>query len=197
MIIIVDGYNVLKQTLGNKLISSRERAQYITHLQHYSRKKKHTFIVVFDGGEHIMPSKEITGNVTVVYAGAQINADTWIINYIRTQNPSSLLLVSSDRTLVHQAQEYNVVSIGSYDFHTIVQESCAQPLPTSGALHNNPAIKLHPDETSAAEDLMRTVAETLRATPPKKDNANTIHVSLSSKKTKKQDKLLLKKLRAL
>lgn len=197
MIIIVDGYNVLKQIVGNKLISSRERKHYVSLLERYSRKKHHTIIVVFDGGEHILPYKETDGMVSVVYAGAQMNADTWIMRHIRTLNPSAVVLVSSDRTLVGEAEEYHITSIDSRDFHTIVQESCTPPHTTHTQSSGNPAVKLHPHETSQAEDLMQNAAAALNMIPIQKKNSSDITVPFCSKKIKKQDKLLLKKLRAL
>ncbi len=47
MVIVIDGYNVLKQ-LHDEIVSSEERSRYITTLKRYAKKKTHTIILVFD-----------------------------------------------------------------------------------------------------------------------------------------------------
>src|SRR3970282_2010442 len=101
MIIIIDGYNVIKQLYGEHYVDERQRNRFIHMLSSYGLRKKHKIVVVFDGGSHLWPSQEVVAKVKVIYSGAKETADEVIMNYIDNHLTKELLLVSSDNELGH------------------------------------------------------------------------------------------------
>ena len=100
MIILVDGYNVLKQIYDGEMISEQQRRSFIKQLAAYKKVRSHKkVIVVFDGGPDQWPSEEKIRGITVVYAGASRSADEYIHSFLKDHRDraASMLLVSSDR----------------------------------------------------------------------------------------------------
>jgi predicted RNA-binding protein with PIN domain len=83
MIIVIDGYNVLKQLSLGRHISEQERRQFVHMLSSYRNRKKHSIMLFFDGGPSTWPSKEVIAKVTVIYSGAKKTADAVIMKYMK------------------------------------------------------------------------------------------------------------------
>jgi len=123
VIIIIDGYNVLKQKSREKFISESERNQFVRKLSAYKRKKQHAIIAVFDGGESSWPTWTEKNDIKIVYSGSALTADDVIHEYIVENKHKELLLVSSDRQLCLWASKHGIPAIDSSIFFDILQEA--------------------------------------------------------------------------
>jgi predicted RNA-binding protein with PIN domain len=194
MIIIIDGYNVLKQYTPGADVSHSARTRFIAHCAQYARRKNHTLIVVFDGGPHQWMFKEVINGVTVVYSGQQKTADDVIKGYIEQYHSHDALLVSSDRELNVCAQAHGVTSINSRDFYQLMRED-VNTVQQSKKTGNDVIIKLADATLPEVDELMRSLVGNV---PIKKEDFGGSQTSKSaSKKMSKEERMLLKKLKKL
>jgi predicted RNA-binding protein with PIN domain len=127
MIIIIDGYNLLKQVfpkIKGKL--EKQRYQLVKQLGHYKSKKTgeiKEIILVFDGGPLLHATREIHKGIVVVFAGQKSDADTWILDYIERHKGKQLLLVTMDRMLRDNCKKYGADAIDVFAFYDIVQNT--------------------------------------------------------------------------
>lgn len=119
MHIIIDGYNVLKQALGSKMISDEQRRAFINMLGRYAERKNHHIIVVFDGGPDVWPSQEKDHGILVNYSGIKQSADD-LIKKALLQKPH-VLLVTSDNEL-KAAAKHGTMVMDSLEFYTLVKK---------------------------------------------------------------------------
>lgn len=122
MILFIDAYNVLKRHSAHE-ISSKERARFLTLIQHYARLKNHRLIVVFDGGLSPWPTVYNQGQVQIVYAGNASQADEYIKKALPRYSQEGTLLVTSDRHLGDYAALLGIVVVKAAKFATIVQQT--------------------------------------------------------------------------
>lgn len=120
MKIVVDAYNVLHQVIKDRHINDQDRKWFINKLIAYGKKKKHTIIVVFDGGPFLFPTSYEKENIVIKYSGPKDSADDIILRYVKEYAGHSMMLVSSDRQLCQSAQFYNVEAIESIDFYELI-----------------------------------------------------------------------------
>ncbi len=148
MHIIIDGYNVLKQALGNKTISEEQRRGFINLLGKYAQRKNHTIAVVFDGGPDAWPSQERDHGILVTYSGIKQSADD-LIKKALIQKPN-VLLVTSDNELKAAARHGTMV-MDSLEFYMLIkQEFVPKEKPVRGTL-----LKTSKEENSLIDELMR------------------------------------------
>jgi len=111
MLIVIDGYNLLKRILKKEYSSKYLRDKLINLLLKYCKVKQHKIIIVFDSGDSIYKvKKEIDNSLVVVYSGFQIDADTYIKEFI-DEKIEQFIVVSSDRQISSYAIEKNKISI--------------------------------------------------------------------------------------
>lgn len=196
MIIIVDGYNLLRTIPPyKKTITDQERTNFIVQLNAYARAKGHKIILVFDGDSYDRPMKDKVGAVWVVYSGYDESADEYIKRYVQKHYAKDVLLVSSDGELNTYAASYKVPSIDSTVFYDLLlemrrQKSSAQLLPRAYQ-----AVKTTPDATYDIDDIMIYASKTV---PEKVEDQVCKEKKHSSKKQlNKKERTLLKKLRKL
>ena len=109
MIVIIDGYNLLKQVfykVKGKL--DAQRKHFIKQLGHYKSKKGDgikEIIVVFDGGHFRHATREIHSGIVVVFSGQKSSADQWIAEYVEKHKGKEFLLVSKDRELISKCKK--------------------------------------------------------------------------------------------
>lgn len=125
MIIIVDGYNVLRGMLDGQEASEQARNQFLAQLGRYARRKHHKIILIFDGGSTPMPHKTEQHGVLVVYSGYVDTADDLIKIKLTELQGKDVLLVSSDRELNSWAAKYDMPSIEAADFYELLQSALA------------------------------------------------------------------------
>lgn len=194
MIIIVDGYNLLKQLFPAALVTERERHAFITYMRSYARKKEHDIVIVFDGGPYTWPTKEDHKGIRVVYSGVHESADDYIKYYITQQKNQDLLLVSSDRELCVYADRMGVTSINSLDFYQVIRATMQE----SEALYEqstDQAKKLCDESNAELDEIMQEASgKVMHKRDDAKDYADK---ELLSKTRSKNERQLVKKLKKL
>lgn len=138
MIIVIDGYNLLKQIFPHvKGRIDKERNAFIRQLGYYkSRKPKDIkeLIVVFDAGPFGHATREVHEGVVVMFSGQKSSADDWIIEYAETHKNEDLLIVTMDRKIIQACEKSGATTLGSIDFYGIMQsfllDQAAQELST-------------------------------------------------------------------
>ncbi len=75
MLLLIDGYNVLKYHTADMHISQVQRESFIKKIAEYARIKKHHVIVVFDAGPSRFVSHEKEQGIHVIYSGERKTAD--------------------------------------------------------------------------------------------------------------------------
>ena len=82
MIILIDGYNLLKQRNPGIYVEDSVREQFIRLLGAYHKRRGHVMMLIFDGGTHLWPIQENKAGIVVIYAGNGKSADDYIKYYI-------------------------------------------------------------------------------------------------------------------
>lgn len=199
MIIVIDGYNVLKQSVTAHACSDRQRAVFLSQLGVYVVRKNHTVVVVFDGGPHEWPSREHKAGVQVVYSGARHSADDYICDYIRENKHKEILLVSSDGMLNSVANEAGVPSIDSHSFYALLMQALYErksdlTRKSAGKQIDNQLVKLHHDIPSEVDKYME---EATRTVAHKEQDEPVADVELVRNKLARKDRRLLQILKKL
>lgn len=132
MIVIIDGYNLLKQVF-NKLKDKldKQRKELVSELGFYKNKKYpgiRELVVVFDGGISSHADRQIHNGVVVVYSGYKNSADDWIFEFTKRHNNCEILLVSNDRELISRCMKYRTDPIDVFAFYEIVQNTIAHDI---------------------------------------------------------------------
>jgi predicted RNA-binding protein with PIN domain len=140
MIIVIDGYNLLKQIFpGNKHELDRQKMAFIRQLAHYQHKKaasKVQIIVVYDGGLWPHASREVKSGVVIMYSGNKSSADDWIFDYVTRHRGHELLVVTLDRELRERCQRSGADWMSVFEFYTIMQSVVLQDAAEAFALKN-------------------------------------------------------------
>ncbi len=189
MILIIDGYNLLRHIDPSREVTEHERMIFLHKLKLYARRKKHKIVVVFDGGPYQWPHKELINGVKVIYSGARDTADTVIMQYIADHKNKDLLLVSSDHEICLFASKHDVVSIGSDDFYRLFQ----QGLQGGKKELQDSDVSFDEDE----HDLNAVMEQASEVVHQKEEDITPSDVRLNTPRSSKKDRLLLKKLKKL
>lgn len=195
MIIIIDAYNLLYAISERKYrLTTAERNQFIKELGAYARLKKHTIILVFDGGDFDYPVKEKKCGIQIVYSGVNQSADSYIKKYILNNRSSGAVVVSSDREINAFVQEFSVASIDVRSFFVLVRGALQEV-----RAHNKKGVGDAVKTTvSTNEDVDSYMKEGIKNVPRKaEDYGKKNSENESLKKVNKTDRALLKKLSKL
>ena len=187
MIIVVDGYNLLKNWQPHATIDERERHAFLQKIAHYCRRKRHKMVVVFDGGLYEWPYKEKMAGVTVIYS-ARESADEVIMQYLEDHKNKDILLVSSDHELNLFASYLNIVSIGSLEFAYLITEALKE------VIDREEIVIAVDDSVTDLDIIMEQATEKI---PYKDEDKPRKEHLISRSHRSKQDKILLKKLKKL
>jgi hypothetical protein len=128
MIVLVDGYNLLKYMIKKDFATQGERAWLVAQLTDYAQHKKHEVILVFDGGPYERPTFTKKGIVSILYSGARVSADDVIKDYMDRHPLSQLVVVSSDRALYSYAASLRVPTIDTAAFVILMKERKVAPV---------------------------------------------------------------------
>ncbi len=126
MIIIIDGYNLLKQIFpGAKRTLDKQRTAFIQQLAYYKSKKPQIseIIVVFDAGPSTHATREIKSGVVVVYSGVKSSADAWILLFVERNKGKELLVVTLDRALREACHTFHADTLDVYEFYKMLQHN--------------------------------------------------------------------------
>ncbi len=209
MIVIIDGYNLIKQVF-HKIKGKLEgqRNQLIKELGYYKKKKTSSIdqiILVFDGGFTSHADRQIHNGVIVVFSGNKDSADDWIIKFTKKHKNEEMLLVTKDNKLRSSCKRYGADSVDVYDFYDIVQNTILEDIEKEFKLSNNIQIIKHDDNyvnddqlegfehsNNEALDILMSQAD---LSDFKKDKKDTFKEK--QEKMSKEDKRLYKKIKKL
>lgn len=191
MYILVDGYNVLKQTSRHTEITERERQRFINQLRNYAQRKGHVIIVVFDGGPTTWPTRTQKLGVTIIYSGTKQSADDVIKKMLQEADNKEVLLVSSDNELYTCARACHATVMDAVAFYTLIMHSIDAP----GMHQKEKVIKTSHDENPYLDALMSGV----KMPPEHKNEEETTAVNRKSPAItpSKKERELLKKIKKL
>lgn len=122
MIILIDGYNVLKMVIAAAQVNDRARDAFIALLGRYARAAHHRITVVFDGGSDPRSITYHQQGVSIIYSGYRESADVVIKDLLEQQQKKEVLLVSTDRELNRYAEQFSIPSMDSIDFYRLVED---------------------------------------------------------------------------
>lgn len=209
MIIIIDGYNLLKQLYPkNKENLEFQKKTLIRKLGIYKKIKENIkeIIVVFDGGSLIHALREIHSGIVTLESGYNRSADDWIIEYTERYKNQEMTVISMDRNLCLSCEKNGAFSLGVFDFILIVdqviKESSQFSIPceeTSNTIHKfeEPNINIEfdiPQSRDNIDELMNAGALMQNEQSQKKHAKN---IKENHPTTSKQNKKLLKKLKKI
>lgn len=130
MVLLIDGYNVLKRSGHGDVISAEERGAFLDLVDRYLALKKHEGAVFFDGGESSLPTHwRWSERLVVHYAGNQKSADDLLLDALAEAERDRYLLVSSDRELIDAAEARGIASLGAEDFYQRAGEVVRSAVP--------------------------------------------------------------------
>jgi len=193
MIILIDGYNVLKQVFSNE-ITSYQRKQFVDWLVHYARVTKHKIVLVFDGDArlHNEPN-DYAGDISVIYAGFGKIADDLILDFMDKNYDQEMLLVSNDQELVLAGEKHDIPSIDALGFYQLLKNRVAHEKGKDHVPSSKKLVKLIESTDPEVDNLM---AEYTGDLPVETPEQRVIKEKQSRKLSKIQRKLerILKKL---
>jgi predicted RNA-binding protein with PIN domain len=192
MIILIDGYNLLKQQNPGAYIEESTREQLVRVLGAYHKRRGHLIMLIFDGGAYSWPTRETKAGIMIIYAGAGKTADDFIKQYIADHHNEDLFLVSSDRELELWASKYDTPSMNALPFYDIIISG------HSSDVHK----KVRPGEavkTAASEDpvLDALMLEASEQAVTKQEDRFQEGKRRSGQQESKTDRLLRKKIERL
>ena len=138
MIIVIDGYNLLKSVFSDqKDHLAKKRDQLVKQLSHYKkqRPKIATIIIVFDGGLFSHGSREIQNDIVIIFSGQRSTADAWIIKFIEKHKNAERLMISNDRKLTARCKNAGSDSMPVMQFYALLQNALQEEL----ILHEQPS----------------------------------------------------------
>ena len=109
MHLIIDGYNVIRQSLELQLLDAREleagRLALLARLAPYRERSRHQITVVFDGwlGGDLNETRDRQGSIQIIYSRRGEKADE-VIKRLLTTERQRAVVVTSDREIQAWAQ---------------------------------------------------------------------------------------------
>ena len=128
MHIIIDGYNLIRQSLSLRQFEDRSleegRNELIQRLSRFKKERGHTITVVFDGwiGGSSKEERYNEKGITVIYSKKGEQADEVIKRMVR-KGRSSVIVVTSDRTVADVATRSGGTAIPSPEFESRIMMS--------------------------------------------------------------------------
>lgn len=159
MVIVIDAYNMLKQDFGSIFIPPEAQEQFLDELWAYSKRKRHTLLVVFDGGPEVRPTKVVRDSLHIIYAGRQRSADDTIKELVETLNPLDTLLITSDRGLRTYASRYAIISLEPSLFKKYSKASQTIEKPRVIKDKHAPIKRMHHESSPELDALMHKAAQ--------------------------------------
>lgn len=127
MIIVIDGYNLLKQVFpGSKTTLERQRNAFVQQLAYYKSKKAkeiQEIVVVFDAGPSQHATRETKSGIVVVFSGVKSSADNWIVNFIQRNKGKEMLVITLDREIRDACKKEKVDTLGVFEFYKLLQSN--------------------------------------------------------------------------
>jgi len=156
VIIIIDGYNLLKLVHGTSRITEQERSAFVNLLGRYKVKRGHKIVIVFDAGPSIYTEKQKQRGVDVIYSGQHHSADDVIMKFVANHACKDLLVITADNEIIGHAKQYQTEVIDPHTFYHKVKEAfTSKPIKS---LSDDKLIKLTDSQDDELDKLMQEAA---------------------------------------
>ncbi len=125
MHILIDGYNVIRQSVRLRRFERKSleegRHALIEWLAQYRLIKKHDITVVFDGWINgpAEEERDFSRGVSIVYSGRGIKADD-VLKRMTSAAEEEILVVSSDREISSHAKRKGKACLSALEFEAIL-----------------------------------------------------------------------------
>ena len=189
MILIIDGYNLLKTMLGSQESSEHKKNQLVSALAAY--KNGHTLQLIFDGGltQHKNLEKH-NEHLSVIHVGYKKSADDYIKIVLGDMKGKECALVSSDNELIESALCHDIVALDSALFARVLEKKDERPISKTRTADLR---KLNKHATEEIDELMEVSSRTIPRKPegiePRRERAR-----VTKSKYEKRVMKVLKKL---
>jgi len=169
MIVLIDGYNVLKQLSSAVYISTVQRRAFIDRLYAYAVAHGHQIILVFDGAMAEEDYVKKTHELVVLYSGTTQDADTVLKKMCMRYKGYEAVLVSSDRDVCAYASLCGIacldamlfqkllVNKGSTDARVNNTQTVITTVKSKGAAHK----RAGHESSQEVDDLMQKASRTV------------------------------------
>jgi predicted RNA-binding protein with PIN domain len=138
MHIIVDGYNLIRQSVTFRHCERKSleegRNALIRSLAGYRKLRGHRITVVFDGwvGGSSREERDLAGGVEIIYSRLGEKADE-VIKRLLQQGSEEILVVTSDREIAVFATRRGKTTIASAEFDALLERSAAGSSPADAS----------------------------------------------------------------
>lgn len=185
MVLLIDGYNLLKYIIKKTYATAQEQSWLIKKLEEYATIKKHAIIVIFDGGPYVRPTYTKRGQVAILYSGTQETADEVIKDYVMAHSNDQMIVISSDNGLYSFASRLRVTTVDAQAFYTLLREQKEPALKLERS--SGKAQKLQTESNPGLDELMELGTEYVLH---KKEPEEQKHKQKQEKLSKEERRLL-------
>ncbi len=129
MHIIVDGYNLIRQSVSLRDFERRGldegRRELVKRLFLYNKDRNHRITIVFDGwlGGSIQEERDRYGGMNIIYSRLGEKADDVIKRIVQTNRGEDIVVVTSDRDIASFVTHRSKVVISAQEFETRMNKS--------------------------------------------------------------------------
>lgn len=122
MIILIDGYNLLKLIHGPDLTET-QRSAFINFMGRYMKKRQHKVVIVFDAGPCTYPMQEKQHGVQVIFSGQYQSADDSIVRFVQEHASKEIVVITKDREIIAHVTALQAEVIDPLEFYKKVQQA--------------------------------------------------------------------------
>lgn len=132
MLILIDGYNVIRQSDNLRRYERKSleagRQALIKKLVEYEKKKNHQITVVFDGGKSdwLDEGRDREGKINIIYSRFGERADD-VIKRLAAKAAGDVVVVSSDREISSFVAQLGKTPLTSPEFEMIINNALSAP----------------------------------------------------------------------
>jgi len=202
MVLVIDGYNLLKQIFpGIKTSMEKQREHFIAELSYFKKQKPDVseIVVVFDAGPMMHATREIKKGIVVVFSGVKSSADNWIINFVERNKIKEILVVTLDRELAKSCKSQGADILGVFDFYEILQHNLMEKAAQGDDIRLDTNFEKYDYDNTNNKALDLLMQQASINVHIKKDDESPNSSRLKSKgyTPSKKEKMLAKKLKKL
>jgi uncharacterized protein len=127
MIILIDGYNLIRQSDSLRRFERKTleagRQALIAKLIEYGKKRNHQITVVFDGIQNgwADEGRDREEGINIIYSRHGERADD-VIKRMAAHTMEEMIVVSSDREIASYVKKLGKTSLSSVEFETIINK---------------------------------------------------------------------------
>ncbi|MCX5849448.1 MAG: NYN domain-containing protein [Deltaproteobacteria bacterium] len=166
MIIIIDGYNLIRQSdslrrYEYKSLETGRRA-LIARLVEYEKKKGHKITVVFDGWKSgsADEGRDREGKINIIYSRYGEKADE-VIKRLAAHAVGEAIVVSSDREIAAYVTRSGKTALSSLEFEAIMNKAIYAPSETKSVADKKDVNERQSKKKGPARRLPRAKRKTL------------------------------------